>query len=645
VCGIAGLFNSSGPVDEELLARMCSALEHRGPDSHRRHVEPGLGLGVQRLAIIDVRGGDQPVFNEHRDVAVVMNGEIYNYLELRDELERRGHRFRSRVDTEVLVHLYEEVGDALVDRLRGMFAFAIWDRRRRRLLLARDRFGKKPLFWTRHRGGFAFASELRALLQDADIPRALDPRAIDAYLTFRYVPHPLAAVRGVQKLPPASTLAVDESGETIRRYWRLDFTRKLTGVAFTELADQLREHIREATRIRMMSEVPLGAFLSGGTDSSVVVAAMAEQSSRPVRTFSIGFDDTDFDETRYARLVARRFGTQHQEFRVEPQAVAIMPAIARHYGEPFADSSAIPSFYLAQLTSRHVTVALNGDGGDEAFAGYGRYLRAQRMGHLDWLPRLLQRRVPLLTDRLGHSVRERSLRNRARRLGQALAMEPWERYTMSLTVFDREGRERLRSAEFTAELDGYESECLIADAWDRSRGGSVDRMLEVDIETYLPGDLLPKMDIATMAYSVEARSPFLDHRLMEFAASLPEDAKLHGGTSKRLLKLALRGWVPDEVLDRPKMGFGVPLARWFRGELRDLPGERLLDRGALDRGYLRRDEIERLIAEHHRGDVDHSVRLWTLLQLDSWHREVLEAPVPAGQRAIAVPGPRRPSNF
>jgi asparagine synthase (glutamine-hydrolysing) len=627
VCGIAGLFNSSGPVDEELLARMCSALEHRGPDSHGRHVEPGLGLGVQRLAIIDVEGGDQPVFNERGDVAVAMNGEIYNHLELRHELERRGHRFRSRVDTEVLVHLYEEVGDALVERLRGMFAFAIWDRRRRRLLLGRDRVGKKPLFWTRRGTRFAFASELRALLQDSAIPRVFDPRAIDAYLTFQYVPHPLAAVSGVQKLPPASTLALDHSGEILRRYWRLDFTRKLTGVALPELARQVREHIREATRIRMMSEVPLGAFLSGGVDSSAVVAAMAEQSSRPVRTFSIGFDDTDFDETRYARVVARRFGTEHQEFRVEPHALTIMPALARHYGEPFADSSAIPSFYLAELTSRQVTVALNGDGGDEAFAGYGRYVRAQRVGRLDWLPRSLQRAAPVVGDRLGGAVAERSLRYRASRLAQALAMEPWERYAMSLTAFDRKRRERLRSAEFTAELNGYESERLIADAWERSSAGPLDRMLDVDIETYLPGDLLPKMDIATMAYSVEGRSPFLDHRLMEFAASLPEDAKVHGNTSKRLLKLALRGWLPDEVLNRSKMGFGVPLARWLRAELRDLPAERLLDRSALERGYLRREEIERLIAEHHRGDVDHSVRLWTLLQLDSWHREVLEAPV------------------
>jgi asparagine synthase (glutamine-hydrolysing) len=624
VCGIAGLVDFREPVDEELLGRMCHVMEHRGPDSRGTYVAPGVGLGIQRLAIIDVEGGDQPIFNEDGSVAVVLNGELYNHVELRDELERRGHRFRSQADTEVLVHLYEEHGDALVDRLRGMFAFAIWDRARRRLLLGRDRVGKKPLFWTRRGGTFAFASELRALLQDPALPRELDPRALDAYLTFQYVPHPLAAIRGVHKLPPASLLSLDERGEAIRRYWRIDYSHKLKGVELPELEHRVREQIREATRIRLMSEVPLGAFLSGGIDSSAVVAAMAEQSSAPVRTFSIGFGDEDFDETGYARVVARRFGTEHEEFRVEPDAISVMPALARHYGEPFADPSAIPSFYLAELTSRHVTVALNGDGGDESFAGYGRYGRGLRVGRLDWLPRSLQRAAPIIGDRFGRGAREGSFRYRARRLADALAMAPWERYTMSLTAFDRERRARLRTSEFSAELVEDESEGLIAGAWAASEAGSVDRMLEVDIETYLPGDLLPKMDIATMAHSVEARSPFLDHELMEFAASLPEDLKLDGTGPKRLLKAALRGWIPDEVLDRPKMGFGVPLARWFREELRELPGERLLDRSALDRGYLRGDEIERLIAEHRSGAIDHSLRLWTLLQLDCWHREVLE---------------------
>jgi asparagine synthase (glutamine-hydrolysing) len=627
MCGIAGLVDFHAPVDEELLARMCQVMEHRGPDSRGVHVEDDVGLGIQRLAIIDIEGGDQPIFNEQGSVAVVMNGELYNHLELRRELERRGHRFRSHADTEVLVHLYEEHGDALVDRLRGMFAFAIWDRSRRRLLLGRDRVGKKPLFWTHRDGRFAFASELRALLQDPDLPREADPRALDAYLAFQYVPHPLAAIKGVNKLPPASLLSLDAGGQAIRRYWRLGGSPKLTGIELPELEQRVREQIREATRLRLMSEVPLGAFLSGGIDSSAVVAAMAEQSSTPVRTFSIGFGDPDFDETRYARAVASRFGTQHEEFRVEPDAISIMPTLARHYGEPFADPSAIPSFYLAELTSRHVTVALNGDGGDESFAGYGRYRRGLQVGRLDWLPRPLQRAAPLIGGRLGHGSAEGSFRYRARRLTEALAMAPWERYTMSLTAFDRERRARLRTPQFTADLDGGDSEQLVADAWAASQGGPVDRMLEVDIETYLPGDLLPKMDIATMAYSVEARSPFLDHELMEFAASLPEELKLDGSGGKRLLKGALRGWIPDEVLDRPKMGFGVPLARWFREELSEMPGERLLDPSALARGYLRREEVERLIAEHRGGRIDHSLRLWTLLQLDSWHREVLDAPI------------------
>ena len=623
MCGIAGVLDFRGPADAALIARMCAAMEHRGPDARGIHADDPIAVGMQRLAIIDVAGGDQPIFNEDRSVAVVLNGEIYNYLELREGLRARGHRFTTESDTEVLVHLYEEHGEGLVRQLRGMFAFALWDRRRRKLVLGRDRVGKKPLFWSALGGRLRFGSELHALLQDPSLPRELDPRAIDAYLGLGYVPDPLCILDGVQKLPPASILVAEEHGHRIERYWRLDYASKLDRIDEHEAAERVLELIDEATRIRLMSEVPLGAFLSGGVDSSAVVAAMAAHTSEPVKTFSIGFGEEDYDETRFARLVAERFSTDHHEFQVEPEALSIMPRLARHYGEPFADPSAIPSFYLAELTSRHVTVALNGDGGDESFAGYTRYGRGNVLLRLRRLGKLAS---PLA--RLPASPADRSPLGRLRRHASSLARPPWEAYGMGIMIFEREQRARLLTPAFADQLGGFEAEAVLEAPWRASSAGELpDRMLDVDIQTYLAGDLLPKMDIATMAHSLEARSPFLDHVLMEFAASLPGRLKLRGTDGKRILKRALRGTLPSEILDRPKMGFGVPLEHWFRHELRALPADRLLDPAALGRGYLERDEIERLLLEHQGGGADHSYRIWALLQLDSWHREVAEAPV------------------
>ena len=626
MCGIAGVADFGGAVEQELVARMCDAIVHRGPDSRGVHVEPHVGLGIQRLAIIDVSGGDQPIFNEDGSVAVVMNGEIYNYRLLREELERAGHRFATASDTEVLVHLYEEHGSRLVDRLRGMFAFAVWDRRRQRLLLARDRVGKKPLYWARHGDRLWFGSELRSLLQDPALPRRVDPHAIEAYLALQYVPDPMCVFEGIHKLAPGRTLEADADGVRIERYWKLDYSHK-SDVGEEEAAERIRELIDEATRIRLMSEVPLGAFLSGGIDSSAVVASMARQSAEPVKTFSIGFGDPAFDETRYARMVAELYGTDHREFRVEPDAISIMPAMARHYGEPFADPAAIPSFYLSELTSRHVTVALNGDGGDESFAGYTRYGRSNVLDRMQRIPPAVRRAGARLARLVPEGPTERSPRTRLRRHAAALASEPWDSYAMAIVAFDRERREQLLAPEFAASLDGFRAEHVLMRPWlDATATNVVERAMEVDLETYLPGDLLPKVDIATMAYSLEGRSPFLDHELMEFAATLPADMKMRGTEGKLILKKALRGRVPDEILDRPKMGFGVPLVHWFREELRDLPAERLLDRSALERGYFRRGAIETLIQEHREGTADHSWRLWALLALDSWHREVADVP-------------------
>jgi len=634
MCGIAGKVDFAGPVDPLLIDRMCEVLTHRGPDSRGTYVRDGVGLGVQRLAIIDVAGGDQPLFNEDGSIAVVLNGEIYNFQELRRQLLGRGHRFSSESDTEVLVHLYEEHGDGMLAHLHGMFAFALWDAGRRRLFIARDRVGKKPLFWARKGSTVWFASELRALLEDPELEREVDPVGIAAYLALQYVPHPLSAFRGIRKLAPASRLSVTADRDEIVGYWSLDYTPKLEGVPTPELEEEVLAQIREATRVRLMSEVPLGAFLSGGVDSSAIVAAMSELLVEPVKTFSIGFREEDYDELRYARLVAERFGTDHHEFMVEPQALEVMPKLARHYGEPFADSSAIPSFYLAELTGRHVTVALNGDGGDESFAGYHRYVTDHAVKRLDWLPAPLQRAASI-ARLVREGPEENSLRTRVNRLGRLLAMPPQERYAMRMSMFDKARQGSLLTAGFRDRLGGAHPEAFILDAWAGSTASDhVDVMLDTDVRTYLPGDLLVKMDIATMAYSVEARSPFLDHRLMEFAASLPARHKLCGTSGKHLLKSALRRQLPPEILNRRKMGFGVPIGRWFRKELRHLPEEVLLDRRSLDRGYFRREEIERLIREHRAERADHASRLWVLLQLELWHREVVEAP-PAASSTLA----------
>ncbi|HWE81014.1 MAG TPA: asparagine synthase (glutamine-hydrolyzing), partial [Gaiellaceae bacterium] len=627
MCGIAGKIDFAGRIDDRLIHRMCDAIVHRGPDSRGVFADDGVALGIQRLAIIDVAGGDQPIFNEDRSLAVVMNGEIYNHVELRDRLIAKGHAFSSHADTEVLVHLYEEHGAEMVTHLRGMFAFAIWDRRARTLFCARDRVGKKPFYWAQTGSRVWFGSEVMALLADPEIDRAVDPESILDYLAYRYVPHPLSGFRAIRKLPPASTLTVTEHGARVERYWKLEYVPKLEGVPIEELEDRLWAELKEATRIRLMSEVPLGAFLSGGIDSSAVVAAMAEQSAEPVKTFSIGFADEAFDELPYARLVARQFGTDHHEYRVEPHALEIMPTMARHYGEPYADPSSIPSFYLAQLTSRSVKVALNGDGGDESFAGYDRYLDAHLAPHLTRLPRRLGAAAPAAAALLGRGGAHSGLRTKAERLAALLAMKPAERYATAVSAFDAVRRRRLLAPDFAASVAHRRPETFAIDAWEASSATDpVELMMATDVETYLPGDLLAKIDIASMAYSVEARSPFLDHRLMEFAASLAPALKLADGDGKLLLKRMLRRVLPPEILDRPKRGFAVPLARWFREELRDLPRDVLLDPEALGRGYFRRSEVEELIREHRDAVADHSLRLWTLLQLEMWHRHVVDAP-------------------
>jgi asparagine synthase (glutamine-hydrolysing) len=636
MCGIAGIADPSGrPVDAALLKRMCDAMVHRGPDDEGYHLDPetssesylcgcSVGLAMRRLAIIDLRTGKQPIHNEDRTIWVVLNGEIYNYRELRAELERRGHGFSTHSDTEVIVHAYEEYGLDVPRLLRGMFAFALWDARRRSLLLARDRIGKKPLLYCMKGGKLIFASEFQALLEHPEVPRAPDQSAIWEYISFGYVPAPKTAFRGVRKLKPGHTLVWQNGQIRISRYWELDFSRKIQ-ISLQEASERLLELLRDAVRVRLVADVPIGAFLSGGIDSSAVVAFMNEFASGKVKTFSIGFQDQDFSELGHARRVAERFQTDHHEMIVRPDVAEVLPILVRHYGEPYADSSAIPTYYLAKMTRQHVTVALNGDGGDECFAGYERYV-AMRLAELyRRLPRSLGRLIiePAIAA-LPQSGWSRSKFGRARRFLGAIALPGPERYLKWISVFDQQTKLQLCTPQLIGLAQPDPLEGFKAGLAGNGQLDMVDRALMADTIYYLPNDLLVKVDIASMAASLEARSPFLDHHLMEFAASLPAEYKLRGMSTKYLLKRALRGILPEENLCRRKMGFGVPVGRWMRNELKGLLVETLLSERALRRGYFRPEALRQIIVEHLEARRDHSHGLWALLMLELWHSEFID---------------------
>ena len=626
MCGIAGelLFDPARTVDAGLLERMGAILAHRGPDDAGTYREGPVGFASRRLAIVDLSPtGHQPMSSPDGRFWITYNGEIYNFRLLRDELERQGVAFRSTGDTEVILTLYARHGPRCLEFLRGMFALAIWDRVERTLFVARDRVGKKPLVYYHDRERFVFASEPKAIFEDPAVPRAADREALHHYLTYGYVPGPWSAFRGLRKLPPAHYLLVRDGRLTEHRYWSLRYTPKRTESEAT-LAEELLPLLQEAVRLRMIADVPVGALLSGGLDSSAVVALMCRAATGPVRTFSIGFDRADYDETRYARLVAQHLGTEHHELVVKPDAVAMAPRLVWHYNEPFADSSALPSLALCEMARGFVTVALNGDGGDEAFVGYDRYLATVVAGWQDRVPRPI-RGAALQASRLLPSGAPKSLSYRARRLAEALALEPRRRYAAWITCFGDAQKAELYTPELAQEMRGRDSLALLDAAYDASDAPSfLEQTVHADVQLYLPDDLLVKMDIASMAHSLEVRSPFLDHRVLEFAAALPARLKLHGLTQKYLLKQVMRGILPDPVLDRRKMGFGVPIDHWFRHELREMAYDVLLDSRARQRGYFRPEVVRRYLDEHVSGRTHHHPRLWSLLMLELWHRRFLD---------------------
>ena len=628
MCGIAGFADSQPAAlagvfpprlesEFSLVHRMCDVIRHRGPDDEGIHVDPGVGLGMRRLSIIDLQGGRQPIHNETNTIWVVFNGEIYNYRELRTELESAGHHFATSSDTETIVHAYEQWGEGAFVRLRGMFGIALWDHPRRTLLLARDRAGIKPLHYTERNGRLYFASEIKSLLAAGAVDRRLNPAALDHYLAFLYTPRDASMFEGVRKLPPGHYLRWHDGAAEIRRYWQVAAEETFEG-SESDAAEALRDVLQDAVRCHMLSDVPLGAFLSGGVDSSTVVALMSRESSSPVKTFSIGFNEPGFDELEHARVVARHFGSDHHEFIVRPDGLSILDSLVAHFDEPFADSSAIPTWYVSEMARRHVTVVLSGDGGDELFGGYDQYLTPSHVQRFDRI-RLpgLRAAAAAIWPRLPHGARGKNFLRH-------VAQGPKGRHLDSMAFFHADEREALYSADMRSVVR-REAEQILGQQFDRfSRLTCESAMMKFDFETYLPEDVLTKVDRMSMAHSIESRVPLLDNHVIEFAASLPSRLKISGGRRKHVLKEALRPLLPASILDRRKQGFGVPLGVWFRGGLTDLFSDVLATPAVRQRGYFEPRFVERLLREHLAGQRDHTLRLWQLLMLELWHREYLD---------------------
>lgn len=624
MCGIAGLVqtHSDGAVDNATVHRMCEAIVHRGPDDEGIFVKAGVGLGMRRLSIIDLSGGHQPVFNEDKTIWIVFNGEIYNFPELREELQKRGHRFYTHSDTEVIVHLYEDMGADCVKKLRGMFGFALYDEHKRKLLLARDRFGKKPLHYALTGGRLLFGSEIKSILAVAPELASVNQEALLQYMYFGYVPDPITAFLPIQKLPAGHLLEFESGQIQIRQYWDLPEYGTYQPRSEEECLEELEWRLAEAVRIRLISDVPLGGLLSGGTDSSTVVALMARASSKPVKTFSIAFANDDFNEARYARLVANRFGTDHHELVVEPNILETVETLTSSLEEPFGDSSMLPTYYVSCMARKHVTVALSGDGGDEIFAGYDRYAINLQRQKLQWLPRSIGR---FYRENIYSRLPQRT---RGRRYLYSASLPFSERYVESvafLPFFEREIP--LLSDDFrnVIRTAGNPENVLLRYFEQAPTKDPLSQMLYVDTKTYMLGDILTKVDRMSMATSLEVRVPLLDHVFVEWVTGLPSSWKLRGTQQKYILrKLAERVGVPLEALNRPKQGFAMPLVHWIRHELKELILSVLLEPRTLQRGYFRPEGIRRLLNDHFQGRRDYSGGIWRLLMLELWHRNYLE---------------------
>lgn len=626
MCGILGIIQGyrEQPADKRTARAMAAAMVHRGPDDEGFFFRGPVALGMRRLSIIDVPGGHQPISNEDGSLWVVFNGEIYNFAPLREDLGARGHTFRTQSDTEVIVHLYEEVGDELLNHLNGMFAFALWDERQQRLLVARDRMGEKPLYFTELANHtFVFASELKALLQHPGIERRVDLRSLRKYLTYEFVPSPYSMIAGVHKLPPAHRLIWERGGWRCERYWQLSYSGTKLKLKAEEAADEVRVRLRQAVRQRLVADVPLGVLLSGGIDSSSIAALACEAAGGRVKTFSIAFTEPSFDESKYARTVAEHLGTEHYEQRVtEREMLAVVPEIPRLLDEPLGDASLIPTFLLSRFTRERVTVALGGDGGDELFAGYPTYVAHRLAGIYRSLPRFVRERmiVPSV-ERLPVSTENLSFDFRARRFVQGATMPAGMRHTFWMGSFSPDEQRLLLAPEIIKAIPDQEvyQEVSSFDGLASTNGESlVEKMMRLDATHYLSECVLVKVDRASMAASLEVRAPFLDHTLIEYLMRLPDGLKLHGLTTKYILKRAMRGRLPRQITRRRKKGFGIPVAKWIKGELRDLVHDTFASRKLSQSGLFNPGYIQQLVADHEAGLADHRKLIWTLLMFEMW---------------------------
>ena len=631
MCGITGAvwWRNDASIEPDVLQKMTDSIRHRGPNAEGHWfggegtpASVGVALGHRRLSIIDVDGSAQPMGNDDGSVQIVFNGEIYNYRELRQQLTRAGHSFRTAGDTEVVVRLYEEHGLSFVDHMRGMFSIAIWDAPRQRLVLLRDRMGQKPLFYRMDESRLVFASELKSLLQIPGIPRDVDRRSVLEFLTLQYVPAPHSILQGFRRLPPAHLAVVERGNMTITRYWTPPYgVPDLSRTAISDWKEELRHEMSEAVRLRLRSDVPLGAFLSGGVDSTVICGLMQSQLDQPVKTFSIGFPVAAFDERAYARQASEMLKTEHHEAVVNPDALSTLPQLIWHYDEPFGDSSAIPTMYLSRMTREHVTVALTGDAGDELFCGYDRYRAVRLAGRLDYIPRPLRSLMSKMAACIPTDVRQKSFRRRAKRLLETLAQSPERRYLNWISTFNRDKLQELVTDELWELAEEHDPAQHIFDSYELCPDRDfITRTTATDVVSYLPGDLLTKVDIASMSVGLECRSPMLDHHVVELAARMPIDVKQSASQGKRVLIDTFSDLIPPGIRTRRKMGFGVPIDHWFRNELKDLLYDIVLSDRAISRGLFHEAVIRRMVDEHSAGLFDHAYRLWNLLCLELWFR-------------------------
>ncbi len=614
MCGICGIFNTDGrPIDKNILHSMTDSLRHRGPDDEGYYIGDGIGLGFRRLSIIDLQTGHQPLSNEDRSLWVVFNGELYNYRELRASLESRGHRFATKSDTETIVHLYEDEGDECVNNLRGMFAFAVWDGRRKRLFCARDRFGIKPFYYSLRGTQFVFGSEIKSVLRMPSIPREIDPVALDSYFAYGYILGDMSVFTAVRKLPAAHTMTIEHSRNpvpVIRRYWDIRFEQDEENTE-SQWEETIVKTLSDSVQHHMMSDVPLGAFLSGGIDSSSVVALMSEHSPQPIKTFTIGFREEKFSEFPYARQVAERYGTEHHEQIVEPESIELLPKLVRGYDQPFADSSAIPTYYVSKLAREHVTVVLSGDGGDELFAGYGQYPKLRKLMSYNVLPKFARNMLwGGIYRLLPHHIRGKGI-------SYLLSHDP-AIVGAHITEWSAPERKLLYQPELWSSVTAPAESCKESIVLQSQASEFVSRMQELDMRTYLPDDILMKVDIASMMHSLEVRVPILDHLVAELSFRIPADLKLKNNIGKYILKRAMRHHLPESILRHPKQGFDVPIRMWFKGDLRTYVNETLLRSGNRLADYLDPRFVARIVSDEGRSNRNFSGKVWSLLVFSEW---------------------------